>query len=126
LPAPTVIASLNERLHECRAHERGGGFAVVCRVGGIARQLAIVNLTGEGPETALERPGVLRFDVPISEGRAEARLMGYLDGVTAVVVRAEASWARGENRPTLVLASSSRAQLVVPKLSRVVHPDFLF
>jgi hypothetical protein len=126
LPAPAVVASHRDRLHECRAHEEGGGFAVVCRVAGGARQLAIVNLTGEGPEAALERPGVLRFDVPVSEGRAEARLMGYLDGVTAVVVRAEASWARGEDRPTFALAGAARAQLAVPRLSRVIHPDFKF
>jgi hypothetical protein len=116
LPAPIVTATHRDRLHECRAFESAPGFSVVCRVAQGARRLSALNLTGDDPLSGVakadEKTHFVRLDLPVAEGGAEARLMGYLDGNTAVVVRAEASWARGEPRPTLSLADGTRRQLV--------------
>jgi hypothetical protein len=123
LPAPTVAAEHRHRLHECRAFEaESGGFSVVCRVQRGARKLSALNLTDEAPLSAVAMADLgaqmVRLDLPVAEGSAEARLVGYLDGNTAVVMRAEATWVRGEARPTLSLADGTRRQLAAPTLRR--------
>jgi hypothetical protein len=130
-PAGVVVAANRDRLHECRAFEReAGGFTVVCRVARSARKLAAVNLSDEGPLVGVavtaETDSIVRIDLPVAEGTAEARLVGYLDGNTAVVVRAEATWARGEDRPTLSLVDGTRRQLVASKIRPWVDVDFAF
>jgi hypothetical protein len=118
LPDPVVAATNHGRLHDCRAFEsEPSGFSVVCRVTNGARKLSALNLTGEAPLSgiaAADNAHLVRLDLPVAEGGAEARLIGYLDGSTAVVVRAEATWARGETRPTLSLTAGTRGQLTAP------------
>ena len=129
-PAGVVVAANRDRLHECRAFEReAGGFTVVCRVARSAHKLAAVNLSDENPLVGIASTAereIVRLDLPVTEGTAEARLLGYLDGNTAVVVRAEATWARGEDRPTLSLVDGTRQQLVAPKVRRWPDFDFTF
>jgi hypothetical protein len=134
LPAPVPAGSNRGQLHDCRAFEyESSGFAVVCRVATGARRLSVLNLTGEVPRAGVvtASESMVRLDLPLVEGRAEARLVGYLAGNTAVVVRAEATWARGEPRPTLSLADGTRAQLTVSHFTRLrlrkwPEPDFDF
>jgi hypothetical protein len=129
LPPAAVVGTNRGQLHECRAFEyESRGFAVVCRIANGARKLSALNLTGDAPLSGVATSGesLVRLDLPVGEGGAEARLIGYLTGSTAVVVRAEATWVRGEERPTLSLASGTRRQLVAPRLTRPdIGLDFL-
>lgn len=118
LPEPVVVASHQEHLHTCRAlGATGGGFTILCRVARSARKLSVTNVTDESLLSNVWMSAgaahIARLDLPLGEGDAPARLMGYVDGVTAVVVRAEASWVRGEEHPTLALFAATRRQPVV-------------
>jgi hypothetical protein len=121
---PEVIASETRRLHACRAHDDpAGGFAVICRVRGFA---SAVNVTEHGAPwiaTSASRT-MLRFDLAPEPGAADAVVLGYADGVTGVVVRAEASRVAGEDRPAIVIQSAERAQpsAVVPFAPHIRHP----
>jgi hypothetical protein len=140
LPPPVAAGSNRHQLHDCRAFESESNvFAVVCRFESGTTQLSALNLTGDAPLAGVTTaPGptpsasLVRLDLPISEGSAEARLVGYLAGTTAVVVRAEATWVRGEDRPTLLLTDGTRRQLVVtslmsrPRWRKWPQPDFDF
>jgi len=115
LPPPPIVATEKRRLHACQAFEAASAaFTVVCRVASHAVKLAAVNVTEPSPSSDVtkmtQREHVVRFDLPISEGTAGARMMGYLDGITVVVVRAEATWATGETSPTLLLSAATRRQ----------------
>lgn len=125
LPDPVVFASRQDRLHACRAHASGDGYTVLCKVGKSARKLSVSNVTDE---TLLSNvwmssgeTHVVRLDLPLSEGEAPARMMSYLDGITAIVVRAEASWVRGEERPSMALFAATRGQPIVPWSSKLLR-----
>jgi len=119
LPEPVVVASRQDRLHTCRTQVGESGYTVLCRVSKSARKLSVTNVTDDSLLSNVWMSSgaahVVRLDLPLSEGEAPARLMGYIDGVTAVVVRAEASWARGEEHPTMGLFAATRRQPVVAR-----------
>lgn len=102
--------------HACRAHEDGqGGFAVLCRVKDGAWRFGAVNLMTPLPGDdvrVVRRPTsqLVRLDLPLAEADAAASMIGYMQGQTAVVVRAEASWLAGEAEPSLSLAMAERVQ----------------
>jgi hypothetical protein len=54
---------------------------------------------------------LVRLDLPASQGGAEARVVGMVQGVKGVVLRAEATFFEGE-APALSLEASERAQPV--------------
>jgi hypothetical protein len=118
LARPVVVTTRQERFHTCRAHIAWrDGFAMLCRVSNSARKVSVSNPSDErllsnvwmssGPAR------VVRLDLPVSEGEAAGRVLGYLAGAHAIVVRAEASWAKGEEHPSMALFASERRQPVV-------------
>jgi hypothetical protein len=139
---PAPVASLEGRLHRCVAYADGaGGFTALCRVGPASRQVGAADLTSNKPKVELApwrigaanltsgdpRQGVwlvhgdassglgdalVRLDVPLLLGSVEGRLVGYLEGATSVVIRAEASRLPGEE-PRIVLSTASQKQPVV-------------
>jgi hypothetical protein len=118
LARPVVVTTRQERLHTCRGHAAWrDGFAVLCRVSKSARKVSVSNPTDEQllsnvwMSSGLAR--VIRLDLPLSEGEAAGRVLGYLAGADAVVVRAEASWAKGEEHPSMALFETERRQPVV-------------
>ena len=56
---------------------------------------------------------LVRLDLPLSPGLAEARLIGFVHGLTGASIRAEAAWAPGEE-PTLLVEASERVQPANP------------
>ncbi|MFT3769420.1 MAG: hypothetical protein QM820_28615 [Minicystis sp.] len=134
--APAVVASETHRRHACNAHEDGvGGFTVICRVRGFA---SAVSLTRENAHDGvwatsnIERL-ILRFDLAARTGTADAIAIGYADGTTGVVVRAETSRVAGEDRPAIVIQSAERKQPVLmlphphsPPHIRHPFPDEVF
>jgi len=107
---PEVIASETRRLHACRAHDdTAGGFAVICRTRDFASALNVTG--GEAPWIAARASRTLvRVELTPEPGAADALVLGYADGATGVVVRAEASRVAGEDRPVIVIQSAERPQ----------------
>jgi hypothetical protein len=95
---------------------------VLCRVRGTTAFGAKVTAVEEDQQTdvwsSFVSAGsytVVRLDLPASATGVEARIVGYAAGVDGVVIRAEASRVGGEDRATLALSSSDRAQ---PQVAR--------
>lgn len=117
--APPAIAARHEgKHHRCEAvHDERGGFVVLCLVDAKARRVAAASPVGAraledvwiGPSRP-GRPTLVRLDLPVVRGGAAARLVGYVDGATAVAVRAEASWLFGEPSAKLFLGALSKVQ----------------
>jgi hypothetical protein len=119
LSAPPASAARDERpLHRCEAlHDGAGGFTVLCRVDRVAyadnlagaeRHENVVVVGGAGNKS------VVRLDLPASQSPVDARVIGYASGNQGYVVRAEASFLPGEERPSFTISSAERRQPVVP------------
>jgi len=127
-PAP-VVRHEAERRHVCEAHGDGsGGFTVLCKIDGEGRRVGVANVTDPRPledvwtmapqapkKTGRRGSTVVRLDLPLGPGAARARVLGYVDGMTGVVVRAEASWLHGEPEPSLTVLTTARAQPAAPR-----------
>ena len=111
--APREVASDTTARHACRAHEDGaGGVAVLCRVSAFA---TVERLTRASPKEGVwVAPGfarsLLRVDLDARAGAADAAAIGYTDGLTGFVVRAELSRVAGEASPAVVIQSAERVQ----------------
>ncbi|MFO0756233.1 MAG: hypothetical protein U0359_07060 [Byssovorax sp.] len=102
--------------HRCAAHrDTSGGFVLLCRFPKEVTQISALNVTSyralDGAWVFPEKEAMVRLDLPLSPGVAEARVIGYVRGVAGGVIRAEAAWAPGEE-PTLLVEQSERAQPV--------------
>jgi hypothetical protein len=112
--APEPAGASSGPHHTCAAHrDPRGGFTVLCRLHHGARRVAVANVTGpRALDNAWVMPGkdpLIRLDLPLAEGLAEARVVGFVHGITGAVLRAEASWPSGES-PALVLEETERSQ----------------
>lgn len=112
--APEPAGASSGPHHTCAAHrDPRGGFTVLCRLHHGARRVAVANVTGpRALDDAWVIPGkdpLIRLDLPLSEGLAEARVVGFVHGITGAVLRAEASWPSGES-PSLVIEETERSQ----------------
>jgi hypothetical protein len=122
--APLPVAEEAKRGHRCRAHEDGdGGFAVVCRTG---PTVALRNLTSgapmDGVTTVTHGATFVRLDLPAPRERPNAFVIAYVDGLSRVVIRAEASLVAGEEKASLALVSANRQQpAVVIPMRRFLH-----
>jgi hypothetical protein len=121
-----IVRRHAERRHACEAHGDGsGGFTVLCRVDPEARRVGVANVTDPRPlEDVWAMPvpkpkrapagraaaTLVRLDLPLRPGESRGRVVGYVDGLTGVVVRAEASWLHAEPEPSLALLASARTQ----------------
>jgi hypothetical protein len=128
LAEPPVSAGRDVRpLHRCEALQDGaGGFTVLCRVDRVAYA---DNLAAADPHENVVVVGgadrsVVRLDLPVHNARAalpslvDARVIGYASGDRGYVVRAEATFLPGEERPALALSFAERRQPVVPRPRR--------
>lgn len=102
--------------HTCAAHrDPRGGFTVLCRLHHGARRVSAANVTGPeaqgGAWVIPAKEPLVRLDLPLAPGLGEARLVGFVHGITGAVLRAEASWAEGE-APSLVIEETERSQPV--------------
>jgi hypothetical protein len=113
----------------CQAHDDGeSGFAVVCRLGvevtGVraARPAEVRPLAGawvwDVPRKGAARGArLVRIDLPLSPGGAEAGAIAFVHGARGVVVRAEATWPSKEEAPALLFTETSRTQPTSPFFS---------
>jgi hypothetical protein len=122
---PTPVGRVESgRAHRCQAHEGAlGGFTVLCRVPGGA---SVAGVTGVDPGALswvapAAGAGIARFDLPARPDSVDARVLGYSDGMTGVLVRIEASFLPGEERASLAMLSSERQQ---PEMRRFFHHRF--
>lgn len=111
---PEPAGAFTDAHATCVAHRDGAsGFTVLCRFGRGARRVGVANVTGvRALDDAWVVAGpspMVRLDLPLSPGAAEGRVIGFVHGVTGVVIRAEASWPEGEE-PTLVFQRTARKQ----------------
>ncbi len=115
LAAPPVVArGWQSARATCRGQEDGlGGFTALCRFAPGVRVAGAVNVTGARPlddAWLAARPSPLvRLDLPRSPGGAEGRVIGMVQGLTAVVLRVEATFAEGD-APELLFEESERVQ----------------
>jgi hypothetical protein len=111
---PVPLEREAHHLHTCRSQEDGqGGFTVLCRVVGARAQA--LNLTGATSweltsSFTLGTDSIQRFDLPARPDSADGRVLAYAEGLTGVVVRVEASFLPGEERPSLAMLASDREQ----------------
>jgi hypothetical protein len=122
--APVPAGRAQGQLHTCAAHEDGGGgFTVLCSVRGYATAASVTGDEASADVWVAHRDAtsVVRMDLPASPAGFEARMLGYSAGLEGVVLRAEASRAAGEDRPSLTLAAAERAQ---PKVPRIQVPKY--
>jgi len=106
--------------HTCAAHrDPHGGFTVLCRLHHGAHRASAANVTGPRVEdhawVVSGKEPLVRLDLPLFPGLAEARVIGFVHGLTGAVLRAEASWAPGEE-PTLVIEEAERDQPVAEEI----------
>jgi hypothetical protein len=119
LAAPPAPAGCFEGTHHsCAAHrDAGGGYVLLCRFHHGAKQVAALNLTGyralDGAWVIPGKEPFVRLDLPLSPGLAEARLIGFVHGLSGAAIRAEAAWVPGEE-PTLLVEESERVQPAGP------------
>lgn len=119
--SPAVVPRDERRKHRCWSYADGfGGSTVLCR---IAAYASAANVTGEDPlQDAWAVPNIerslVRLDLPAPLDAAEARVVGYVDGRTAVVIRAESSFLPGEAGPSLTVLSAEREQRPVAHFPR--------
>ncbi|MEP7124569.1 MAG: hypothetical protein ABJE95_26815 [Byssovorax sp.] len=121
LAAPPEPAGEAKTAHAiCVAHRDGaGGFTALCRVDHAARRITAANVTGlrviEGAVVAAEPrlDPLVRLDLPLAPGSAEARIVGFTLGRVGHALRVEASWAPGE-APALFFAETERVQPQAP------------
>jgi hypothetical protein len=114
---PAAAARDEQKHHTCVSHEDGeGGFTVLCRVFGNATAASV---TGDDPKAGVWVVGtgsrVVRMDLPAPTSGAEARIVGYANGADGILIRAEATRAEGEDRPSLAILSADRSQPQVPR-----------
>jgi hypothetical protein len=109
--------------HRCVAHrDDRQGFVVLCRLPKSARHVAAANVTGpritEGAAVLAPAGGdpLVRLDLPLSPGIAEARLIGFTVGRAGVAVRVEASFTEGDE-PSLLVDETSRDQPLSPNFN---------
>ncbi|MEZ4314849.1 MAG: hypothetical protein R3F14_43095 [Polyangiaceae bacterium] len=127
--APSAGPRSVSAVRDCRSHSDGAsGFAVVCRVvdrtSGVRaiRPTAAKPLSGawvwdvprSGKEAAVR---FVRFDLPLSPGRAEVGALSYVHAGKGIVVRADAVWASAGESPTLLFSEAGRSQPVSPFFS---------
>ena len=114
--APLPLARFDGAHHSCAAHrDTSGGFVLLCRFHHGAKQVSALNLTGtralDGAWVIDAKEPMVRLDLPLSPGLAEARVIGFVHGIHGAMIRAEAAWAPGEE-PSLLVEESERAQPV--------------
>lgn len=102
--------------HTCAAHrDLEGGFTVLCRLHHGVRRVSVANLTGtrvlDDAWVTADKDPLVRLDLPLAPGLAEARLVGFVHGATGAVLRAEASWVEGESA-SLLIDETERRQIV--------------
>src|SRR6185436_19412840 len=83
--------------HTCAAHrDPGSGFTVLCRLHHGAHRVSATNVTSPRVEDNTwvipEKEPLVRLDLPLAPGRFEARVIGFVHGLTGAVIRAEASY----------------------------------
>lgn len=122
LPGPRSVR--NGR--DCQSHQDGAsGFAVVCAVRERISHIRAARLTAPKPlmgawvwevprASKREQMRLVRFDLPLSPGRAEAGAFSFVQGGKGFVLRAEAAWAAETETPTLLFSEQSRTQPVSP------------
>ncbi len=98
--------------HRCVGHADGaGGFAVLCRVDGMA---AAASVDGDDPKRGVwslaGEKTLVRLDLPMTGDGASSKVMGYEKAGKGVLVRVEASRAPGELAAVLAVGSDSRVQ----------------
>jgi hypothetical protein len=125
LDAPRPAGTFDGPLHACRAHaDAVRGFVVLCRLDRSARRVKPADVTGARPLELVaaertpprDRGPLVRLDLPLEPGEAQARAVGFVHGFSGFVLRAEASWAPGEAAPVLVVQHGARTQPVSPDL----------
>jgi hypothetical protein len=113
-PPPEVATLWNGPHAKCLAYHDGfGGFSVLCRLPKTVRVKGVANLTGrDALEDAWLMPsGLARFDLARSPSGAEGRVIGLIEGVTAVVLSVEGRFPL-KDVPSLMFHESSRRQPV--------------
>lgn len=121
LAAPPASTGVTKGPHfDCASHHDGAsGFTALCRIDRAARHVAAANVTGlrviEGAVVVAEKDqaALVRLDLPLAPGAAEARVVGFTLGLVGHALRAEASWAPGE-APALFFSETSRTQPQAP------------
>ncbi|MBK8254673.1 MAG: hypothetical protein IPK82_18670 [Polyangiaceae bacterium] len=123
-PIPGPRSVRNGR--DCQSHQDGAsGFVVLCAVKERISHVRAVRLTAAKPLTGawvwevpraskLEHLRLVRFDLPLLPGRAEAGAFSFVQGGKGFVLRAEAAWAAETETPTLLFTEQSRAQPISP------------
>lgn len=110
---PMVVSEEKKGRHYCQAIGDGaGGFIVLCKVQGIVTAANLnrnIN-SKEGVFVQAGEPTVVRLELPMSEGSAEALAIGYAYSGIGMVFRAEGSWMAGERSAHLALQSAERRQ----------------
>jgi hypothetical protein len=112
-PPPSPVSVEKRQLHTCASYrDTQSGFTVVCQLDKSAWRVGVANLTAEKPsEDVLATPGeapTVRLDLPLVQGGAESRLLGYISGATGIAIRAEASWIEGEDEPSITIGVVER------------------
>jgi hypothetical protein len=113
--SPPEVATLWNGPHaRCFAYHDGfGGFSVLCRLPKTVRVRGVANLTGRSAldDAWLMPSGLARFDLARSPSGAEGRVIGLIEGVTAIALSLEARFPV-KDEPSLMLHESSRRQPV--------------
>ncbi len=114
--AAAVVPGLVEEdvspAHACRGVSDGAaGFVVVCRVNGQAAAASVgTRDPREGVWSQAGDTTLVRFDLPMAEGGADAKVIGLEKQGRGVLLRVEASRVPGEDEALLAIGSDSRDQ----------------
>jgi hypothetical protein len=125
--APVLRAVDSGLLHACVAQDDGlGAFTVLCRVDAMP---SATSLTGASNRESIAvvpgEPSLVRVDLAAAESGVAAAVVGYTDGLSGVVIRAEASRLAGEDHPVVTVVSASRQQpFPPPRPRRYVCDEF--
>lgn len=119
--APVSAGTDSGAHHTCAAHrDTAGGFAVLCRLHHGAKRVSVANVTGPRVEDDTwvtdGKDPLVRLDLPLVPGAAEARVVGFVHGFTGAVIRVEGSWPEGE-APALVIAETERTQPIAAQIN---------
>lgn len=110
--SPVILEEDHVKTHACRAFGDGAsGFVVVCRVNGQAAAGSVT--TADSKEGVWFQTGdttLVRFDLPMTRGMTDAKIVSLEKQGRGTLLRVEASRVPGETEALLAIGSSSREQ----------------